>query len=271
MKLERYSIERLDEPEGSITHKLVYESSSKNKNCGGFGCGIRYRGTYKECLEKKKEIENGKEVWKSIEGYEGLYQVSNLGRIKRLTKTEYIYNYLTKSKVKRIRKEKILSGKEKTNDYVIVSLSNNGITKSYTIHRLVAQAFIPNPNNLPQVNHINGIKNDNRVENLEWCNSSDNIKHSYRTGLRKTTKKQMEQAKRNVKKAADANKKKVYQISKEGKTIKLWDSMSDIFRELHYCWSGIGLVCRGKREYAYGYKWKYKEDKNVSNADTDCS
>lgn len=107
-----------------------------------------------------------KEVWKDIEGYEGRYQVSNLGRVKSL-----------KRKVPngensfRIIKEKILKTSKKSNEYIKVNLSG----KSYRVHRLVATAFIENPNNYDEINHINGDKRDNRVKNLEWCTREYNM------------------------------------------------------------------------------------------------
>ena len=204
-----------------------------------------------------------KEKWVDIQGYVGFYQISNLGRVKSLSRTYYTYNYLKKEKIKITRKEKYMSYKKDSNDYMIVSLSRNGKTKAFTIHRLVASAFIPNPDNLPQINHINGIKTDNRVENLEWCTPSYNVEHSFKTGIRKMTSKQIKQAKENIKKAFESKRRKVYQLTPEGEVIKLWDSFTDIYKELHYSWGNIGQVCRGKQELAYGYKWKYKEIKNV--------
>lgn len=108
------------------------------------------------------------EVWKDIDGYEGVYQVSNMGRIKSLTRK--VWNYT--------KPGRILKPCMKENGYLHVSLHNGDKHEKHAhVHRLVAQAFIPNPENLPEVNHKNFNKEDNRVENLEWCTSRYNKAH----------------------------------------------------------------------------------------------
>lgn len=112
-----------------------------------------------------------KEIWKDIDGYEGLYQVSNLGRVKSL-----------------IHKEKILHQYNVWSGYLHAVLYRNGIPKRILVHRLVAGAFIPNPEGNPTVNHIDGDKHNNCVWNLEWATMGENAHHAYVTGLKKSQK-----------------------------------------------------------------------------------
>ena len=129
------------------------------------------------------------EIWKDIPQLEGLYQASNLGRIKsieRIAKKEYRNN--------RIVKEKILKGSKNEDGYFKIHISNKErhINKVVFIHRLVAQTFIPNPNNLPQVNHKDGNKLNNNINNLEWCTNLYNQRHAWKNGLHKATWKKGE-------------------------------------------------------------------------------
>ena len=102
------------------------------------------------------------EIWKDIPGYEGRYQASNLGRIKS------------------VKSQTIMSNKRSDNDYIIVNLCKDGKKRSFTAHRLIAKTFLPNPDNLPCVNHKNENKQDNRVDNLEWCSQSYNSTYGSR-------------------------------------------------------------------------------------------
>ncbi|WP_405320527.1 NUMOD4 motif-containing HNH endonuclease, partial [Frisingicoccus sp.] len=129
------------------------------------------------------------EVWKDIAGYEGLYQISNLGRVKSIERWQY--NPVCKdSKQYHPEKIKIPSERKRKNakqGYLALQLYKDNKGKNCYIHRLVAEAFIPNPDNKETVNHINGDKHDNRVENLEWSTYRENNVHAYKTGLNDET------------------------------------------------------------------------------------
>jgi hypothetical protein len=116
------------------------------------------------------------EVWKSVPGYETLYVVSSLGRVKSLSK-KGAYREL-------VMRPKLEGG------YFRLMLCKQSKRRSFRIHRLVAMAFLPNPGNLPQVNHIDGVKTNNNVNNLEWCTASYNISHAFRTGLNQISETQ---------------------------------------------------------------------------------
>lgn len=168
------------------------------------------------------------EEWRNIEGYSD-YMVSNLGRVKSLK-----YN-----------KEKILKPATHTKGYLCVALCKNSKMQTFKVHRLVAQAFIPNTDNLPQVNHINEDKSDNRVDNLEWCDASYNI--NYGTGIqrRSTTNTNGKRA------------KTVYQYTIDGEFVAEYPSVNEIERQLGYRIGNIWSCCNGRYKSAYGYKWSY--------------
>ena len=171
-----------------------------------------------------------KEIWKDIEGYEGLYQICTMGRVRSVRN-----NVILKSKIER-------------NGYERVILSTNNIPKGYFIHRLVANAFIPNPDNLPQVNHKDENKANNRVDNLEWCDGKYNI--NYGTGTRR----------RQLANTNGKLSKPVLQYTLEGIFIKEWKSTMDVQRNLGFDHPNISRCCRGKYACAYGYIWKYKKE-----------
>ena len=109
------------------------------------------------------------EEWKKIPGYEGLYEVSNMGNVRN------------------VRRNKLLRLPKTNNRYIRISLCKNGIKTGLTVHRLVAEAFLPNPDNLPEVNHKDEDKTNNRVENLEWCNHKYNMNYGTRNIRSKET------------------------------------------------------------------------------------
>ena len=168
-------------------------------------------------------------MWRDIPGYKGAYIAYDDGRIGYPHRTDFLKPTPTNGGYRRVTLYKNEGGKT--------------TRKSFMVHRLVAMAFIPNPQNKPQVNHINGNKSDNRVENLEWCTATENMIHSVKTGLRDMTC------------CTNATKKKVVQSTIGGEHIKTWDSMSDAARELGLKVSNISHCCSGRINTTGGYKW----------------
>lgn len=135
------------------------------------------------------------EIWKDIKGYEGVYQVSNYGRVKSLQRYR-----VSKSGTNQNVNEKILKQScGKTHKYLNVTLAKNKKNKTFQIHRLVALYFIPNPLNKSQVNHIDGNKQNNCVDNLEWCTCKENIHHAWKNGLNHISEKHRKVASENAK------------------------------------------------------------------------
>ncbi len=118
------------------------------------------------------------EIWENIRGYVGAYQISNLGSVRSIDRcVKYSNGY------KRKHKGKTKIPYKNKHGYYFLHLCKKNILKNYTIHRLVAIAFLPNPHNYPCINHINGVKADNRIENLEWCTIKMNNRHAVKLGL----------------------------------------------------------------------------------------
>lgn len=168
---------------------------------------------------------NIKEKWCPIKGYEGLYQVSDKGRVKSL----------------KFGKERILKSARDTGGYLLVALCKNGEQKTYKVHRLVAQAFIPNPNNLPEINHKDEDKTNNSAQNLEWCDSKYN--NNYGTHNQRS---------------AEKRSKPILQFTKDGEFVKEWKSIRDVERNLGYAKQHISSCCNGKRKSSNGFVWKFK-------------
>jgi len=120
------------------------------------------------------------EIWKPILNYENFYLASSAGRIRSLERNIKHYRG-----GKSLYKGKIFERSSASkHGYIYVPLHKDGINKQFSVHRLIAQTFIPNPDNKPYINHKNGIKTDNRIENLEWCTASENNKHAFKIGLK---------------------------------------------------------------------------------------
>ena len=164
------------------------------------------------------------EIWRDIDGYECLYQISNKGSVKSL----------------KCGKERILKPKLNGSGYLKVGLCKNGSVKQFQPHRLVAQAFIQNPYNLPEVNHKDENKKNNCVENLEWIRHIDNCNYgTYNERL----------------------SRKILQYSRSGEFIREWQGSREVERVLGIRHQNITQCCRGnpKHTTAGGFVWRYKE------------
>lgn len=179
-------------------------------------------------------------MWKDIVGYENHYQVNELGQIRTLKNSS-------------IRKAGTILKPQtsKKNGYVYQMLYNEGKQKLLRLHRVVATAFLPNPDNLPQVNHKNGDKTDNRVENLEWCTQEENMLHAFRTGLEKPSDKQ----KRAIAETNKAKRKAV--IFKSEKYSQIFESVSKASEVTGLSTTTISRYCRGLRVENNNNEWSY--------------
>ena len=184
-------------------------------------------------------MEDKKETWKDIKGYEGLYQVSNMGRIKSLERT------VTKKNGRKYTvKGRILKPGTDRDGYLLVILSNtSGKRKTFKVHRLVCEAFHENPENKPCVNHIDENKTNNTANNLEWCTYEENNTHGTRLA-----------------RSAKSQSKPVGQYTRDGELIKVWQSVNEVERQLGFDCGNISKVALGKQKTAYGYVWKYVEE-----------
>lgn len=177
-----------------------------------------------------------KEIWKDIKGYEGSYQVSNFGRVKSLERVVY-----TKNGSKRCVREIIMKPEICTFDYPCVFLRKNYTKKTKLIHRLVAEAFIPNPDNLPVVNHKDEDKTNCHVDNLEWCTQQYNSVYND-VQLRKRWC--------NIVRA-------VKQYDKDGNFIKEWPSISEAARFYNIAPNNISRCCKGITKTCHKFMWIY--------------
>lgn len=165
------------------------------------------------------------EIWKDIPGFEGLYQASTLGRIKSLPRKKKSWGSY---------KTIIMKQSLNTQGYPFVSLCKEGKVFRARVNRLIAMTFLPNPDNLPQVNHKNEIKTDNRLENLEWISAKDNCNYSV---------------------------KSIKQYDKNGKFINKWENLDMILKKMKIDKGNIIKVCKGHRKTAGGFIWKYGKSK----------
>lgn len=175
------------------------------------------------------------EKWLPVVGYEGLYEVSNYGNVKRLPIIQ-----TTAKGVKRRLKGHLVPIYKKAR-YLYCDLTSNRTTKHHRVHRLVAEAFIPNPKKLPEVNHKDENKENNHVNNLEWCDRLYNARYGH-----------------GREKVAKALGKPVEQYDLSGNFIKEFPSISQCARQTGYNISFLSNCCNGKYKQAYGFVWKFK-------------
>ena len=177
------------------------------------------------------------EIWLPIEGYENLYEVSNLGRVRRLE--SFVTN---KNGVKQKVPGKILKPGT-ARGYLTVNLSKNGIVRTCSIHRLVSTAFIPNSDKKFQVNHLDEDKTNNTVENLEWCTAKENVNYGTRN-----------------KRTAEKLQKPVLCVELN----QIFPSLTEAAKQLHLNVGNLGSVLTGRYKTTGGYHWKYAETKTAS-------
>lgn len=174
------------------------------------------------------------EIWKDVVGYEGLYQVSNLGRVKSCKKL-----IIRKNKGNFILKEKIMKNSVTGYGYYMVNLYKNGKYTHFLVHRLVALAFIPNPLNKPCINHIDAVKTNNKTNNLEWVTYGENNLHALKNNLKDFSKRSF----------------RVAQIY-DNNIVAIFSSIREAEKKTGICDTTINKVINGKLYTAGGYKWK---------------
>lgn len=176
------------------------------------------------------------EILKDIQNYESIYKISNQGTV---------YKCLKHGKLKKMRTVFSRTGYEK------LLLTKNHESKTFYVHRLVATAFLENPMNFPQVNHIDGDKRNNNSKNLEWVTASMNQKHAIRNNLRTPSPNKGKFGKQN------ANSKRVVQYDLDGNFIKIWDSISDASRFLECKPCSISICANGRSRMSNGFQWRF--------------
>jgi len=208
---------------------------------------------------KYEEVEVNSERWfdltpllneefRDIASYKGLYQVSNYGRIKSLKR--FVKNGSNSFKLVNDKILKNINRDNKENSYMIVNLRKNNC-KFFYVHRLVAKSFLKRKKYQNQINHKDGNKTNNKLDNLEWCNSSENLIHAHKTGLKKP-----------VTGLKTNRTRPVFQFTKDKKFIKKWDYITLASKNLGISLPNIVECCKHKIPSAGGFKWEYYEERN---------
>lgn len=184
------------------------------------------------------------EIWKNINGFER-YMISNFGNLKSLDRIETCKNGMTRK-----IKGKIIKPSKSNSGYLCYPLTNDvGIFNKF-IHRIVCETFIENIYNKPHINHIDGNKLNNFIENLEWCTQSENLQHSY-DFLNRESPNKGKFGKEN------RNSVSVKQLDLNGNLIKIWDCISDFSRVHNKRTTDIVAALKGRQKTAFGFKWEY--------------
>ena len=195
------------------------------------------------------------EIWKNIEGYENLYQISSIGRVRSLDRFDSIGRFI---------KGKILKPRIDKDGYHCIFLSKNGTQKPFKIHRLVAQAFIPNPDNKPCIDHVNCVRSDNRLENLRWVTYLENNLNPITRKRSSDTHREIYQGENNPNYGNRGKNnplsKPIVQLTLDNEIVKLWFAAKDAEREKQFDASTITKCCRGKKQTHKNYKWQYVDD-----------
>lgn len=180
-----------------------------------------------------------KEIWKQIDGFEGRYYVSNYGRVMVKGGTRY-----KNQKHKTNAPDRIIKFNRNNSGYLTVGLGRrvDGTRRTRTVHKLVALAFIPNPNGYPEINHKDENKDNNCVWNLEWCSHKQNIYHNNKSAIERGSEKQ---------------RKYFGQYSLDGELIKVWHGFKKLGRETDYHRANVSKCCKGLLDSYKGYVWKY--------------
>jgi len=188
------------------------------------------------------------EIWKPVVGFEGFYEISNYGRVKSLVVNG---QGRKNKKIEKILKLAVTNhSKRPKNKYLRVKLHS----KFHLVHRLVANAFIANPYNKSQVNHIDGNKFNNNSFNLEWVTASENAKHAYKIGLMLHTQTTRDKISETL---ILRNNKRILQYNIDGLLLASYDSLASASKLTGLHKSNINKCCTGKRKTAYGFVWKY--------------
>lgn len=187
------------------------------------------------------------EVWKDVEGFKGYYQVSNLGNVRSLTRKVNTFNGM------RTTKGKVLKPLKTKNNYLRIDLRKNRKHKYILLHRLVALTFIPNPHNYPVINHIDGNKFNNNINNLEWCTQSHNIKEAFRLGTAKVYKHHY------IDGTLPCTKIPVNQYSLNNVFLAHYSSIKEASLSTNTSQKGISFCCRNKQKHANHFIWRYAD------------